>query len=34
MNTVLSPSRRRSGFSLIEVTLAIGILGTKATENA
>jgi type II secretory pathway pseudopilin PulG len=27
MNTVLSPSRRRSGFSLIEVTLAIGILG-------
>ena len=27
MNTVLSPSRRRPGFSLIEVTLAIGILG-------
>jgi hypothetical protein len=27
MNTVLYPSRRRAGFSLIEVTLAIGILG-------
>ena len=27
MNTVLAPSRRRPGFSLIEVTLAIGILG-------
>ena len=27
MNPFLSPSRRRSGFSLIEVTLAIGILG-------